>query len=90
MKSALMLAAAAFVSVTFIGGTTSPAEAKIHCQYYAIDSSDRLVYGTGTHKKGSTACKRARNRCERRLDRAMRNGKIGRTGGCKKGRSFDV
>lgn len=94
MKSALMFAAAALVSVTFIGGAATPAEAKIHCQYYAKDTSNRLVYGTATHKKGSTACKRAHDRCERRLKRARSKGLFGRsaagTHNCEKGRTFDV
>ena len=94
MKSALMFAAAALVSVTFIGGAATPAEAKIHCQYIAKDNSNRLIYGTATHKKGSKACKRARKRCERRLKRARSKGLFGRsapgTYNCEKGRTINV
>jgi hypothetical protein len=65
--------------------TTDPASAGLRrCDYNAQDSAGKYANAHGTAFAGSldTACKRAKRECERRLERAFKQGKAGRGARC--------
>ena len=70
-------AAALAIGGTMFAGDYSPAQAK-GCYYKAFDPSGRYlnIRGVGHAAKQSWACNRARRKCNRRLDRALKSGKI--------------
>lgn len=86
MKYALLFVGAALIGAPLIAGASTPAEAgkKKFCQYIARDTAGNQVQGHAWRKKESSACKVARQRCNRRLERKQRQHKFGRSGGCKK------
>ncbi len=69
-------AAAAFVIVT--GVSSTPAEARTQCIFFATNGGTWSVVTQGTARRSSTACRRAKRRCNRKLDRAKRRGQIPR------------
>ncbi len=74
--------AAAALGVALASSVPTPAEAKVHCVYKAVDTSKRMIVGSATHKKGSVACDRARRECNRGVKWAHKKAKFGRTEGC--------
>ncbi|MEX0344802.1 MAG: hypothetical protein AB3N20_07770 [Rhizobiaceae bacterium] len=79
-KSMLLGAAAIAGAIFFTDGMVTPAEAgkKVDCLYRAEDIKGRSIIGEATHKKGSTACMRALNRCHTKVRRAQSRKKFGR------------
>ncbi len=80
MKLIASLAATAAVGFILMAGTAAPARAAT-CYYKAVKLDGRVIEslrGVATAIKQSTACDRARRECNRRLDRAYRNGKLPR------------
>ena len=82
--------AAAFFGLSALiasAGTASAAS----CMYIAMDSAGNtaraavtggVVMGSARARHMSTACDRARQECNRRLDRSFRNGGAGREARC--------
>ena len=68
-----------------MAGAASPASAA-SCAYTAVDTSNHVIVGYAKARKGSIACTRARRECNRKVDRARRKGKFGRSHGCQKAR----
>lgn len=85
MKIIASVAATAAVGFILMAGATAPAHAA-GCYYKAVSVEGRVldVRGYGTAFKQSNACDRARRECNRRLDRAYRNGKMPRGVVCKR------
>lgn len=79
MKIMLSLAATAAVGFFLMAGATTHANAAT-CYYGTRDLNGKVldVRGVATAAKSSTACDRARRECNRRLERAYRNGKMPR------------
>lgn len=78
---AALLVASGIVSIA----STSPAEAgRKGCYYLARDTFSNAKVADGYAKafSQSTACSRARNRCERELKRKTKQGKVGRGVNC--------
>jgi hypothetical protein len=86
MKTPLLFVCATLIGIPLIAGASAPAEAgkKKFCQYIAHDTAGHEVQGHAWRKKEGSACKVARQRCNRRLERKQRQHKFGRTAGCKK------
>ena len=60
------------------GFSTTPAEARSQCIYVATNGGTWSIATQGNAKRQSTACRRAKRRCNRKLDRAKRRGQIAR------------
>ncbi len=84
-RSAMAMTAAAAM-IFFSGIVTTPAEARSQCIYFATDGKGWSVVTQGTALRSSTACRRAKRRCNRKLDRAKRRGRFNRsiTPSCRK------
>ncbi len=83
MKTFASLTIAAAAGIALIAGAASPASAGwVACAYKAVDTSNHVIVGYAKAKKGSTACTRARRECNRKVERAGRQGKFGRSDGC--------
>ncbi len=83
MKTLASLTIAAATGIALMAAAASPASAgRVACAYMAEDTSNHVIVGYAKAKKGSTACDRARRECNRKLDRAIRKGKFGRSHGC--------
>ena len=85
MKIIASLAATAAVGFIMMAGATMPAQAA-GCYYKAVNMEGRVldIRGVGTALKESKACDRARRECNRRLERAYRQGKLPRGVVCKR------
>ena len=85
MKTIASLAAAAAVGLTLAVSAVAPASAA-GCIYAGIklDGSRAGVQAHGYAVKHKKACQRARNKCNRRLERAYRNGEMPRGVVCRK------
>lgn len=92
MTRLITLNAAALIAATTLSlGAAAPVHAA-GCYYKVFDTYGRYlqIRGVGHAAKKSWACNRARRKCNRRLDRAIRKGTLkGRHGGtrgiqCKK------
>lgn len=84
MKTMVQLFGVALLAGTMFVGASGPAHAKKHwCMYKAWDNAGHEVDASATRKKKSKACKVAKRRCERRLERKQRKGKFGRSIGCR-------
>ncbi|MEW9835158.1 hypothetical protein [Mesorhizobium marinum] len=85
MKIIASLTATAAFGILLFAGATAPASAAT-CYYKAVNLEGRVLdlRGVATAAKTSTACDRARRECNRRLDRAYRQGKMPRGVVCKK------
>ena len=82
-KHSLLIAAGVVINASALTGTTSPAHAS-YCEYRASDTHRIVATGGANARKMGTACKRARRKCNRRLDREMRKGKVGRGATCRR------
>jgi len=60
------------------------AEAKVRCTYWAVSGGQQVALGRAKAKKGSKACKRARRRCNRELERKYKKGQVARGVVCRK------
>jgi hypothetical protein len=86
MKSLVIAAATLAVGLTLLSGSAQQASAA-YCFYntvYHEGGRNNIAqgYGVGTKLKG--ACKRARQKCKNRLERAYRKGKVPRGVYCKR------
>ncbi len=75
MKSLIVAAGAAAISLTMLTSTSTPASAA-YCFYKAIKLEGVQlghIQGYANAFKLKNACKRARRECNRRLERAYRN-----------------
>ncbi len=85
MKILLGVAATAMLATTISASLVTPVFAKAYCVYSAEDTSGRRISTAGTHrKKMSTACERARKKCNWQRDYWGKRGKFGRSHGCLK------
>lgn len=85
MKAMVQLFGVALLAGAVLVSASGPAHAKKNvCQYMAWDNSGNKVKGNAIRKKESSACKVAKRRCVRRLERKQRKGKFGRSKGCVK------
>ncbi len=82
MKTIYSIAGAAMVAAAVSLSASMPAHALKNCSYRAVDNGHHIIDGSATARKLSTACSRARRRCNRKVDRAHRRGEFGRTSGC--------
>ena len=85
MKTIASLAAAAAVGLTLAATAVAPAHAA-GCIYGGVKHTGERVSlsAHGYAAKQKKACQRARNKCNRRLERAYRNGKMPRGVTCKR------
>jgi hypothetical protein len=87
MKTIASLAIATATGIALLAAAAAPASAgRAACAYQAVDTHNHIIVGYATARKGSTACKRARRECNRKVDRARKHGKFGRSHGCLKAR----
>jgi|GEM_PF-6087451 len=85
MKTTVQLFGVALLAATVLVSASGAAHAKKNwCQYKAWDNAGNEVMGNAKRKKESSACKVAKRRCVRRLERKQRKGKFGRSKGCLK------
>ncbi|MGH1406010.1 MAG: hypothetical protein ACRBBJ_05580 [Rhodomicrobiaceae bacterium] len=85
MKAMVQLFGVALLAGAVLASASGAAHAKKNwCQYMAWDNAGNEVIGNATRKKESSACKVAKRRCVRRLERKQRKGKFGRSKGCVK------
>ncbi len=85
MKTIAQLFGVALLAGAVLVSASGTAFAKKNwCQYKAWDNAGNEVMGNATRKKVSSACKVAKRRCVRRLERKQRKGKFGRSKGCVK------
>lgn len=85
MKIIMSVAAAAVLATTISASMVTPVLAKAYCVYAAKDTSGHRIATAGTHrKKMSTACERARKKCNFQRDYWGKRGKFGRSHGCLK------
>ena len=83
MKKRFQLLSIALLAGSVFVGASAPAHAKKQsCMYKAWDSSGNVVDAAAWRKKKSQACKVAKRRCVRRLERKQRKGEFGRSKGC--------
>ena len=83
MKKRFQLVTIALLAGSVFAGASAPAHAKKQwCMYKAWDNSGHEVDASAWRKKKSQACKVAKRRCVRRLERKQRKGKFGRSKGC--------
>ncbi len=85
MKLPALAAATLAVGLTFAAGAPTPANAA-SCTYVAVKYDggpfSHDIRGNGTALKRARACVRARRKCNRRLERASRHGKVPRGVSC--------
>jgi len=81
----LIASLVAAIGVMLIPGAIAPAQAA-GCYYVAVNLEGRVldVRGVGHAAKQKHACNRARRECNRRLERAYRNGRMPRGVVCKR------
>ncbi|MDA4846404.1 hypothetical protein [Hoeflea poritis] len=79
----LKLALSAAIAASVFAGSAGYAHAS-YCEYRASDTKRIVARGGANARKMSTACKRARRECNRRLDRETRKGKVGRGAVCRR------
>lgn len=60
--------ASAFVSLSMV----TPAEARETCRFFATNGSGFSVIRSGSARTMDTACRRAKRKCKREVDRARR------------------
>lgn len=85
MKSRLALAAAASALVALSSAYTTAAQAagcyyRLHQDGHGIVTGKLGIQGYGHALKTETACKRARQECNRRFERARKKGQLPRGG----------
>ena len=74
-----MLGIAAATIMIVSGFSTTPAQARTQCIFVATNGGSWAIATQGTARRSSTACRRAKRRCNRKLDRAQRRREIPRT-----------
>lgn len=75
----LTLVAVAFASIfTNLFATASPAEASYACWYRATNGTNWTMEKMATGRNTDVACRRAKRRCNRALNRAKRRNDFGR------------
>ena len=84
MKSPHALTGTILLASSLLMSGAMPAFAgKKQCEFRAHDTAGHTVSAHAYRKKMSDACKMAKERCNRRLERQVRKNKFGRTNGCK-------
>lgn len=69
---------AAGVAITAFTAMPAPAEARSTCRFFATNGSGFLVVTSAAARKMDRACKRAKRKCNRQVNRAQRRGEISR------------
>lgn len=79
MRKLILTIVTALLAVSTLSlATATPAQARKHCVYTATNGFDWSVQRDATARRMSTACRRAKRRCNRHLRRAKRRREIPR------------